>query len=703
MASSSGPRLKASDGPPVVLFPSLAGSVLEVHESPVWERGDRVWMALGALTANSKLGDVVKDSDTSEHVVTNQFVQHMALNPHSNGEDRPGFAIRAKDGLAGCEYLSEDLLAKGGSNIMGSIADMLRKHGQYKEWDGSHGSMIGATYDWRILPEHMERRDGFFTKTMHQLEAMVAADPNHRPAVVIGFSLGCKIGKYFLHFCHAAKGREWVDAHVGHFVPLGGPFRGAVTLMRAMMVDGAFPPLDLMFSESDMLTIMRGAPVGRYLQPCGSWEDGLNLPFCYVRHEKYVKIGFGPFETDSSHPEVSSLDIYKLRCKVDPLGTIIEPQQPMDFHREHPFVETVTLVLQGDHSEELYFGFELHDTRAVKDSLEGFVRYTLPVKQCERNLELDLLDWRTGSARGRLSVRVEVTDSQTMGEVDSKWLPERGRRTGEEPHPLTAHEGGKRCRYEYNSTSCCPGWCCPNAEMWDPAWGLQLQNYDGLYRHGAEAWQVPSPEGPTSDLGPPPVQTVTAIYGVNIETPRCIFLRHRPDHYDGGRIGKVQGRMMLDTDGDVDGLRVIDGIGYETHTGIQYRPDSGEQVHLSGDGTVNYQSLRWPKTWDSETCHVTCFELPGCDHRGISSDERCMHLIRDILDIGECADEDEEAGQVGEVADGDIEGWMQGRYRRCVDFWTRTPLCTCVAKAGLRWFGRYRGSLKGLMQAQPKP
>ena len=282
--------MKASDGPPVVLFPSLAGSVLEVHASPVWERGDRVWMALGALTAKSKLGDVVKDSDTSEHVVTNQFVQHMALNPHSNGEDRPGFAIRAKEGLAGCEYLSEDLLAKGGSNIMGSIADMLRKHGQYKEWDGSHGSMIGATYDWRILPEHMERRDGFFTKTMHQLEAMVAADPNHRPAVVIGFSLGCKIGKYFLHFCHAAKGREWVDAHVGHFVPLGGPFRGAVTLMRAMMVDGAFPPLDLMFSESDMLTIMRGAPVGRYLQPCGSWEDGLNLPFCYVRHLSLIHI-----------------------------------------------------------------------------------------------------------------------------------------------------------------------------------------------------------------------------------------------------------------------------------------------------------------------------------------------------------------------------------------------------------------------------
>ena len=59
------------------------------------------------------------------------------------------------------------------------------------------------------------------------------------------------------------------------------------------MVDGAFPPLDLLFSESDMLTLMRAFPVSRYLQPTGHWEDGLNLPFVYARQEVYVKVFLG--------------------------------------------------------------------------------------------------------------------------------------------------------------------------------------------------------------------------------------------------------------------------------------------------------------------------------------------------------------------------------------------------------------------------
>ena len=92
---------------------------------------------------------------------------------------------------------------------MGIITNMLRTH-NYCEWDGHFGSMIGASYDWRITPPLLEKRDQFFTRMMMQTEAMVAADPQHRPSVVIGFSLGCRIAKYFIHFCHAKKGAEWM-------------------------------------------------------------------------------------------------------------------------------------------------------------------------------------------------------------------------------------------------------------------------------------------------------------------------------------------------------------------------------------------------------------------------------------------------------------------------------------------------------------
>ena len=104
---------------------------------------------------------------------------------------------------------------------MGVITDMLREHG-YAEWDGERGSMIGASYDWRLMPHQLESRDEFFTGIMEQTHRMVEKDPDRRPAVVIGFSLGCRMAKYFLHFCHTSKGAEWMANHIAHFVPLGG-------------------------------------------------------------------------------------------------------------------------------------------------------------------------------------------------------------------------------------------------------------------------------------------------------------------------------------------------------------------------------------------------------------------------------------------------------------------------------------------------
>ena len=74
-----------------------------------------------------------------------------------------------------------------------------------------HCSMIGASYDWRLTPPLLESRDRFFTRMMEQTEAMVEADPQRRPAVVIGFSLGCRIAKYFIHFCHANREPGWMD------------------------------------------------------------------------------------------------------------------------------------------------------------------------------------------------------------------------------------------------------------------------------------------------------------------------------------------------------------------------------------------------------------------------------------------------------------------------------------------------------------
>ena len=57
---------------------------------------------------------------------------------------------------------------------------------------------------------------------------------------------------------------------------------GAVSLMKAVMIDGSFAPLDMLFSTSEMLSLLRSVPVGTYLQPIGDWADGLDMPFVSI-------------------------------------------------------------------------------------------------------------------------------------------------------------------------------------------------------------------------------------------------------------------------------------------------------------------------------------------------------------------------------------------------------------------------------------
>ena len=48
---------------------------------------------------------------------------------------------------------------------------------------------------------------------------------------------------------------------------------------------------------------------------------------------------------------------------------------------------------------------------------------------------------------------------------------------------------------------------------------------------------------------------------------------------------------MLFHAGDVDGLIVVNGVGYETELVAQIQQDTGKQVYLSGDGTVRVGQL----------------------------------------------------------------------------------------------------------------
>ena len=93
-----------------------------------------------------------------------------------------------------------------------------------------------------------------------------------------------------------------------------------------------------------MLTILRSVPVGQYLQPVGDWEDGLNLPFLYIREESYLTLSIGPIHLDSDLP--SELD--KATLRLDVAGTVVDCRQPLSFHRAFPFNEKLTFALRPE-------------------------------------------------------------------------------------------------------------------------------------------------------------------------------------------------------------------------------------------------------------------------------------------------------------------------------------------------------------------
>ena len=119
----------------------------------------------------------------------------------------------------------------------------------------SDGNMLAAPYDWRTQPDIMESRDGLFSTLCEKIERMVQAN-NGTKCALIGFSMGSKVGKYFIHFAAAVKGTTWVNQNIDHFIPMCGPWLGSVKMTRTVL-DGDFPDLAALVDPTDTKSFFR--------------------------------------------------------------------------------------------------------------------------------------------------------------------------------------------------------------------------------------------------------------------------------------------------------------------------------------------------------------------------------------------------------------------------------------------------------------
>ena len=77
-------------------------------------------------------------------------------------------------------------------------------------------------YDFRLTPELMETRDGYFSSFKARVETQVQR--RGQRAVIYGHSMGCKVSAYFFswlgsQFPTESQRLKWIDDHVGMYRP----------------------------------------------------------------------------------------------------------------------------------------------------------------------------------------------------------------------------------------------------------------------------------------------------------------------------------------------------------------------------------------------------------------------------------------------------------------------------------------------------
>ena len=220
---------------PILIIPGFMSTGLEIEESkinPSWE-GKRLWLNLSSIgisamyfgnaqrkqrytrmhsdnvddDGNEEDGD---DDDVQQHNYKSAWLRHMMLDMKDFESDPNGIKVRAISGLDGVDYLTPGAVTSHISYVFGPVIKALEKKGY-----NSNGNinLMASTYDWRLSPLAMEKRDKYFTTTIGYIEELYNGNAQ-TPVVILGHSLGCKVAHYFLNFALDKKGQEWIDKHV---------------------------------------------------------------------------------------------------------------------------------------------------------------------------------------------------------------------------------------------------------------------------------------------------------------------------------------------------------------------------------------------------------------------------------------------------------------------------------------------------------
>lgn len=146
------------------------------------------------------------------------WMQHMRLDPVT-GLDPAGIKLRAVTGLEAVDWFVP------GYFVWGKVIESLGDVGY------DPNSIHAATFDWRLSPEQLEKRDGYFTRLKASIETL--HNIHKEKVALLAHSYGDQLVRYFFNWVEmpiedggGGGGSKWTDTYVAVYVDIAGPMLG---------------------------------------------------------------------------------------------------------------------------------------------------------------------------------------------------------------------------------------------------------------------------------------------------------------------------------------------------------------------------------------------------------------------------------------------------------------------------------------------
>lgn len=213
-------RLAKSDLPPLFLIPPLCGTRLRAWSHVPCSGaqgiapGDDIWVNAPLISTQPRCW------------------QECARLWGPEMEDSPHCVSRPDEGLDSIYTLAQGLLGIFSHSMYEVIQGLTTELG----YDPSR--LHAMPYDFRLTPDKLESRDGYYSRMKSLMEAE-RRRLNMR-AIVLAHSMGCRIFAYFLKWLEAELGRNhylrWIDEHIAVYFANGNPIHGSPDVATSLLV-----------------------------------------------------------------------------------------------------------------------------------------------------------------------------------------------------------------------------------------------------------------------------------------------------------------------------------------------------------------------------------------------------------------------------------------------------------------------------------